>query len=233
MAVFDNCSSVMIFNNLEIFLDDNFSAAATKIRNSSGVHTISKKGVAHGFGDSLFDASAFINVICYYYVIKNPTLFDVNRVYSGNGVECGCDVCIKECNVMSSFRELNNACVGSLQPLVECVHCKKNDYSFTTTSHDGKVCDEFAGCFSSFCYASAGKKTVKQMKEIIKRDKLVGEIRRMQHRLGFVSDRHAECLYKNYIKGANVDPTIFRCTTMAYGPDLSTLSGKAIKVNEG
>ena len=43
MAVFDNCSSVMIFNNIQIFMDKIFSAAAAKIRNSSGAHAIKKK----------------------------------------------------------------------------------------------------------------------------------------------------------------------------------------------
>ena len=232
MAVFDNCSSVMIFNNIQIFMDKIFSAAAAKIRNSSGTHTITKKGNAYGFGESLFDESVFINIISYYYVVKNPNLYIVTVVYNAEGIECGYDLYIKGCNVMLSFREFNNVCIGSLKPLLEYVELKKNDYSYVSTSSDGQIYDNFTGSFSSFCYASAGKKTVKQMKEVIKRDKLVNEIRRIQHRLGFVSDRHAEYLYKNYIKGSNVDPTIFRYTTMAYGPDLTALSGKTIKVTE-
>ena len=114
MAVLDNCSSVMIFNNLQIFLNGNFSAAATKIRNSSGAHTITKKGNTYGFGESLFDGSVFINIICYYYVVKNPSLYDVNQAHNSDGVECGYDVHIKECDVMLSLRELNNVCIGSL-----------------------------------------------------------------------------------------------------------------------
>ena len=69
---------------------------------------------------------------------------------------------------------------------------------------------------SPLCDAFAGEKTVKQMMEIIKKDKLVGEVRRMQHRLGFVYDRNAELLLKSYIKRANFDPTVFRYTTLAH-----------------
>ena len=73
---------------------------------------------------------------------------------------------------------------------------------------------------------------MKQTKETIKRNELVGEARRAQRRLGFASDRRAELLLKSYVKGTNIDPTAFRCATLAYGPDLSTLSGEAIKATE-
>ncbi len=53
-------------------------------------------------------------------------------------------------------------------------------------------CDDLTGCFSDFCYVTSSRKTVQTMKQIIKRDKMIGEVRRIQHRLGFVSDNHGE-----------------------------------------
>ena len=232
MAVFDNCSSVNIFNNEDFFKDANFSPAAAMIRNSSGVHTVTTKGQSYGFGEALFDKTVFINIICYYNVVKHPALYTVNKVCNADGIEIGYDVYLKTEKVMLSFREFRDVCIGSLKPLLEHIEAKKNDISLLTTSYDNEVYEDLNGCFSSFCYAAAGQKTVKQMKSTIKKDKLVGEIRRLQHRLGFVSDRHAEFIFKNYIKNTNIDPTVFRYTTLAYGPDLATLSGKTVKVTE-
>ena len=232
MAVFDDCSSVNIFNNEDFFKDANFSPAAAKIRGSSEVHTITKKGQSYGFGEALFDKTVFINIVCYYNVVKHPTLYTVNKVYNAEGIEIGYDVYLKAEKVMLSLRELRDVCIGGLKPLLEYIEAKKNNVSLVTTSYNDEVYEGLNGCFSSFCYALAGKKTVKQMKETIKRDKLVGEVRRLQHRLGFVSDRNAEFIFKNYVKNTNIDPTVFRYTTLAYGPDLATLSGKTAKVNE-
>ena len=143
MAAFNNCSSVMIFNSLQAFLDGSFSAAATKARSSSGTHTIAKKGSAYGFGESLFDESAFINVVSYRYVVKSPSLYDVNLACNSDGVERGHDAHIKECKATLSLRELNNVCVGGLQPLLEYIESQKSDYSHASTSCDRRVYDNF------------------------------------------------------------------------------------------
>ena len=48
--------------------------------------------------------------------------------------------------MLLSFREFNNVCIGSLQPLLEYIDGKKNGYSLVSTSHDDNVYDEFTGC---------------------------------------------------------------------------------------
>ena len=232
MGALDDCSSAATLNRKDFFMDDDFSAAAAKTRDSSGARAVRQKGGGYGFGASLLDESAFINVARRRYVVKRPELREVSRLCGCDGVEAGHDAYVREYNALVSFRELNNACVGSSQPLLERFAGDKDGYSLASTSYDDDAYDEFTGCLSRLCYASIGGKAAKQMKEATKRDKLVGEARRIQRRFGFASDRSAELLLKSYVEGANVDPTVFRRATLAYGPDLVTLSGKTVKVTE-
>ena len=58
----------------------------------------------------------------------------------------------------------------------------ESDVVMTSMSSFAKPYDDLNGCFSDFCYATCGRKTVKMMKDLIKRDKLIGEVRRIQPR---------------------------------------------------
>ena len=92
LCVLDNCSSVTIFSDEKFFIVGKFSATKVNIRNSSGIHVIEKKGMSKCFGEALFDKTIFINILCYYYIMKHPELFEVTRVMNDRGVEIGWDV---------------------------------------------------------------------------------------------------------------------------------------------
>ena len=230
LTILDNGSSINIFNDKNFF-EKVGNSDAIRVNNSTGAYVLNTGGNVCGIGHSYFDPTIFVNIISYYFIVKRPHLFELVTVYDENDIECGYDVTIKSIRVTLSFREVNNVAIGSLLPLIQYIENMDNGAILVNVSesNDTYDVDGHFGVNVHWKHARASK----SIKERVKLEKNVECVRRQQMRLGMVSDMHGSNLVKSYYSDMkDVDPAIFRNTTIAYGPDISMMAGKTIKITE-
>ena len=217
LFVYDNGSSISCFNNSVLFSPDSFSAISpVRVRNSSNVYSrIKKSGLVVGFGRVYYDKDQFISILCAH-DIESSDNFEVLEKKNVDGKRIGYDILMKEIGVILNVRWYNKIMIGSFKPLLDYIYQlgETQQFSFLSEKHT---------------ISAAGAKVSSHLKTMARTERALNSVRRVQYRMGFLSDEHATVAARNgFIINLPVSSSDFRYASAVGGPDVAMSKGKGV-----
>ena len=217
LFVYDDGSSISCFNNPILFSPGSFSTVSpVRVRNSSSVYSrIKKSGIVFGFGRVYYDKDQFISILCAHDIESNDN-FEVSEQKSTAGKRTGYDILIKDIGVVLNVRWCNKIMIGSFKPLLDYIYQlgEKQQFSFLS---------------EKYTISAAGAKVSSHLKTMAKTERALNSVRRVQYRMGFLSDEHATVAARNgYFVNLPVSSSDFRYASAVGGPDVAMSKGKGV-----
>ena len=217
LFVYDDGSSISCFNNSILFSPGSFSTVTpVRVRNSSNVYSrIRQSGIVFGFGKIFYDKEQFISIVCAHDVEKNDS-FEVVEQKDMTGKRIGYNILIKEIDVVLYVRWYKKIMIGSFKPLVDYIYRLGEEQSCFLSSE--KITN-----------SAQGAKVSSHLKTMAKTERALNSVRRVQYRMGYLSDEHATIAARNgYFINLPVSSTDFRYASAVGGTDLAMSKGKGI-----
>ena len=205
LFAYDDCSSMTALCRKDLFkVDSIFDISPVRVRNSSETYSrINKKGVSYGMGEVYYDPSLFMSIVCAYDLEHNDN-FELKCVLK-EGKRIGYDIRIKDIAVDLSCRWIGKLMIGSFEPLVNYIEKLNSESVFLTKD----------------------MKSAAALKTMSKIERDVNRVRRIQHRMGMMSDQHAgKSVRFGYFKNLPVPEKAFANATAVAGVDVSIAKGK-------
>jgi len=216
LFVYDDCSSITCLNNCLLFVPGSLEKVSpVKVRNSSDVYSrIQMSGEAFEFGRCFYDKDQFISILCAHDVERNEN-FEVTEIKNSEQQRIGYDLFVKRYNVTLLVRWVNRIMIGSFRPLLDSI--KKL----------GEQQEQHDMFFASTTISSAGAKASSNLQTLAKMERAVNRVRKIQYRLGFMSDEHASVAAKSgFFINLPISAADFKLATSVGGPDIPMLKGK-------
>jgi len=206
-----------------LFLPGSISdVSPIKVRNSSDLYSrISKEGEVVGFGSVYFDCEQFISIVCAHDLERSEN-FDVIERKNTNGKRIGYDIMLKNIGVTLYARWHNKIMIGSFKPLLDYIR-ERSVFDDQQRPHY----DFFAS--SVVTNSSLGKRASNNLRTMAKAERAVNRVRKVQYRLGYMSDEHAAVAVKSgFFSNLPVSASDFKYATAIAGPDVAMSKGKGV-----
>lgn len=217
LFVYDDCSSITCLNNKFLFVPGSLKKVSpVKVRNSSDVYSrIQMSGEAFEFGRCFYDKDQFISILCAHDIERNKN-FEVVEIKNSEQQRIGYNLFVKRYNITLFVRWVNRIMIGSFRPLLDFIE----KLGEPREQHE----DIF---FAATTISPAGAKASSNLKTMAKTERAVNRVRKIQYRLGFMSDEHASVAAKSgFFINLPVSSADFKLATSISGPDIPMLKGK-------
>ena len=221
LFVFDDGSSITCINNESLFLPGSIvSISPVRVRNSSDLYSrINRSGEVVGFGNVYYDGEQFISIVCAHDVERDVN-FDVIEKKNTNGKRIGYDIVLKSIGVTLYARWQGKIMIGSFRPLFE----------YIMSGADGQQRPPDNNfLLSEVTNSRLGAKASKNLQTMARAERAVNRVRKIQYRMGFMSDEHASVAAKSgFFSNLPVSASDFRYATAVAGPDIAMMKGKGV-----
>ena len=222
LFVYDDGSSITCLNNDFLFVPGSIlSVSPIKVRNSSDLYSrISRSGEVLGFGSVYYDSDQFISIVCAHDVERDIN-FDVIERKNTNGNRIGYDILIKCIGVTLYARWQGKIMIGSFKPLLDYIQ---------GASVNGQQRPQYDFFVSTVVTNSAkGAKASNNLRTMAKAERAVNRVRKIQYRLGYMSDEHATVAIKSgFYANLPISASDFKYATAVAGSDIAMLKGKGV-----
>ena len=209
-------------NNDILFLPGSISSVSPiKVRNSSDLYSrISRSGEVLGFGSVYYDSDQFISIVCAHDLERNAN-FDVIERKNTNGKRIGYEILIKCIGVTLYATWQGKIMIGSFKPLL--------DYIQKTSVNDQQRPHYDFFVSTVVTNSAKGAKASNNLKTMAKAERAVNSVRKIQYRLGYMSDEHAAVAIKSgFYANLPISASDFKYATAVAGPDIAMLKGKGV-----